>query len=132
MSAKADLQEDLRRVAGRIDALGSPPDGDPDALNRYAHALREEADTAASLGRLEAAVPGDMVFDSRGARRLAANVADVSESFFVAQRMLEQAAHTIRHKANELRDAQEEWARQRSRLDGLRADLEQRIARAKS
>jgi hypothetical protein len=121
------LRDELAGVNAQIRVLGPRPEGDPDALNRVAHAARQEAQTAASLGRLQAAVPREMVFESPGARRVVANIEDVSQSFFAGQQMLEQAAHMIRHKANEIRDAQADWDRAHGGLLARARDLEHRL-----
>jgi hypothetical protein len=121
------LRDELAGVSAQIRALGPRPQGDPDDLDRVAHAAREEARTAASLGRLQAGVPRELVFESPGARRLVANVQDVSQSFFAGQQMLEQAAHVIGHKADEIRDAQAAWDRAHTGLLARSGDIEGRL-----
>ncbi len=121
------LREELDGVNAKLHGLGPRPPGDPDALNRVAHAARQEAETAAEIARLEAAVPREMVFESPGASRLKANVQAVSKSFLTANQMLEQAAHIIRHKANEISDAQMHWDRTHGALLAQSRDISSRL-----
>jgi hypothetical protein len=131
VTAKADHSAEIVQLAARINALGPRPPGDPDELNAFAHVMRREAEKVLGLARREARIPGQLVFESHGAVRLYANIAEVASSFIAAYETLEDAAHAIRHRANQILAAQGDWDARRTSLDGRRAELENLSRRAR-
>lgn len=129
MSARDDLQSRLERVVAGIGGLADRPAGDPVVLAKLAHDVEQHAAAAATLVGRETKIPVDITFDGEGARRLAANVAEVASSFGAASAMLEQAALTLKRRAQQLRQTQDAWARDHRALDEERRDLELRLSR---
>jgi predicted phage gp36 major capsid-like protein len=91
--------------------------------------MRQEADTVASIGRLESAIPESMVFRGPAASRFRANADEVAESLFVAQRILDAAAEDLERRARQIEHAQAEHDRARGGLLDDIADLSRQIAR---
>jgi septal ring factor EnvC (AmiA/AmiB activator) len=125
-----DYSAEIAQLGARINALGPRPPGDPDELNAFAHLMRREADKVLALAQREARIPAQLIFKSHGATRLYANIAEVASSFIAAYETLEDAAHAIRHRANQIVAAQGQWDAQRTSLDGRRADLQNLSRRA--
>jgi uncharacterized protein YukE len=122
-----ELSAGLQAAERALGALGSRPEGDPAALQALARAVRQEADTVASVGRLERAIPETIVFEGPAARRFDANSSQVAESVFVAQRTLDAAADEIEQAAHRIAHAQAEYDRQQKGLVGQVADLGRRL-----
>ncbi|MEA2148664.1 MAG: hypothetical protein QOD69_494 [Solirubrobacteraceae bacterium] len=131
MSGVPDPRDLLQSAMSALSGLGPRPQGDPEALWALARTLRQEADTAAALGRLERSVPDSMVFESRGARRLQANVAEVSESFFTGSRMIDEAADAIAREGHHIHDAQVAYDRSHRDLFAHVTDLEKKVREMK-
>ncbi len=130
MSLFDELSAGLHAAQRALAGLGPRPDGDPAALRALARTVRQEADNAATAGRLEASIPDTIVFEGPAARRLEANVGEVSESLFVAQRILDSAADAILREAREIAEAQAQHDRSRDSLLGQVADFGRRITSA--
>jgi uncharacterized protein YukE len=126
-----DISASLQAAERALGALGPRPEGDPGALHALAGTVRQEADTVASIGRLERAVPETLVFEGPAARRLDANAADVAESLFVSQRTLDDAAAEIERAAHKIEHAQAEYDRHHRGLLGQVADLGHQLAKVK-
>jgi len=122
------LQDQLTRLDNQVSALGRPPTGDHE-LYLLADQVDGEAKAVSSLASKEASVPGPLVFVSGGAVRLLDNIREVTRSYFEVQTMLEQAAHELRRKANDIHDAKIAWDKARYGLDGQRADARNAIER---
>jgi uncharacterized protein YukE len=127
MSLFDELNAGLQAAERALGALGPRPEGDPAALHALAGAVRQEADTVASIGRLERSIPETIVFEGPAARRFDANAAEVAESVFVAQRTLDAAADEIEQAARRIADAQADYDRQHTGLLGEVADLGRRL-----
>jgi uncharacterized protein YukE len=127
MSLFDELNAGLQAAERALGALGPRPEGDPAALQALAGAVRQEADTVASIGRLERSIPETIVFEGPAARRFDANAAEVAESVFVAQRTLDAAADEIEQAARRIADAQADYDRQHTGLLGEVADLGRRL-----
>jgi hypothetical protein len=122
-----DIGDGLRAAERALSSLGPRPKGDPAALAALARAVRREADAAASLGRLESAIPGTMVFVGPAARQFAANAHEVAEACFVTQRQLDAAADAIEKAAHDIADAQRQHDRARHGLMSTIKDLGSRL-----
>jgi uncharacterized protein YukE len=122
-----ELSEGLNAAQRALGALGPRPSGDPEGLRAMARAVRQEADTAASIGRLERSIPETIVFEGPAARRFDANAGEVAESLFVSQRMLDSAADAIEHAASRIAKAQADYDRTHNGLLGQVADLGRRL-----
>jgi hypothetical protein len=118
-----DLNAGLHAAQRALGALGPRPNGDPGALLTLAGVVRQEADDAAGLGRLEASIPGSMVFAGPAASRFRANADDVAKSLVAAQRMLDEAADAIERKARDLAQAQADYDRRHHGLLGQIEDI---------
>ncbi|MEA2148660.1 MAG: hypothetical protein QOD69_490 [Solirubrobacteraceae bacterium] len=129
MSATADLAAQQSSLKARINGLGPPPTGDPAALRAYAQFLEQEAHKAAQIAHHEATLIKQIDFVSGGALRLFSNMAEVAKSFGAAADMLGHAAQMIARRAGHLANAQDDWLRQRTALDGQLAELDRRAAR---
>jgi hypothetical protein len=116
-----DPHELLRQCSRALADLGPRPAGEAAELLALSRSVRQEAETAAALGRQERAVPEAMVFESRGARRLTANVAEVADSFFVTNRRLEHVADALVREARQLEESQVAHDRRRR---ALQADID--------
>jgi hypothetical protein len=123
-----ELQDRLSALDKRVTALGDPPSGDHE-LYMLADQVDAEAKAVSSLASREASVPGPLVFVSGGALRLLDNIREVTRSYFEVQTMLEQAAHELRRKANQIHDDKIAWDKARYALDGQRVDVGQAIDR---
>jgi uncharacterized protein YukE len=122
-----ELSEGLNAAQRALGALGPRPGGDPAGLRALAEAVRQEADTAASIGRLERSIPDTLVFEGPAAKRFDANAADVAESLFVSQRMLDSAADAIEHAAAKIAKAQADYDRTHKGLLGQVADFGRKL-----
>lgn len=127
MSSALKLSDDLRMANARLAAVGPRAVGDPGALRSLAQRVRQEADTVAAGGRLQAAVPDGMVFEGPAARRLAANAGEVAESLFVSSRRLDHVADAIVQAAERLHDAQADHDRLLHTLTAERDAIQRRI-----
>ena len=68
-----------------------------------------------------------MVFESRGARRLTANVAEVADSFAVSTRRLEHVADALVREARQLEEVQVAYDRRHRELQADIDRLRERI-----
>jgi uncharacterized protein YukE len=125
-----DLRAAIGAAEGAIAGLGPRPSGDPGALEALARRVRSEADRAATAGRLERNVVPALDFEGPAAERFDVNAREVSESLFVAQRMLDDAADAIAREARRIETAQHEHDRAHRRLVAQLQDLGREIARA--
>lgn len=126
-----ELSAGLQAAERALGALGPRPDGDPAALHALAGAVRQEADTVASIGRLERSIPETLVFEGPAARRFDSNAAQVAESLFVSQRTLDSAADEIERAARKIAHEQAEYDRHHNGLLGQVADLGRRLTNIK-
>ncbi|MEA2149637.1 MAG: hypothetical protein QOD69_1467 [Solirubrobacteraceae bacterium] len=122
-----DLGAGLHAAERALSALGPRPSGDAAALAALARAARQEADAAASLGRLEASIAATMVFVGPAARQFAGNADEVADALFTTQRMLDAAADAIEHAARAIAHAQAEHDRARNGLLGQIEELGRKL-----
>jgi hypothetical protein len=127
MTPVRDLQAQLRAKRHALAELGPRPPGEGRELEELSRSVRQEAETAATLARRERAIPEPMVFESRGARRLATNVADVTESFAAGSRILDDVADTIARRAGLRHDEQVAYDRRHRELEADIEDLREKI-----
>jgi uncharacterized protein YukE len=126
-----ELSAGLQAAERALGTLGPRPEGDPAALHALARAVRQEADTVASLGRLERSIPETVVFEGPAAQRFDANASQVAESLFVSQRTLDAAADEIERAARTIEHAQAEYDRHHKGLLGQVADFGRRLTHVK-
>lgn len=127
MTPAPDPRERLRESTRALADLGQRPPGEVADLLAVSRSVRQEAETIAALGRQERAVPDGMVFESRGARRLGANVAEVADSFALSTRRLEHVADGLVREARQLEEAQVAYDRRHRELTAHIGELRERI-----
>lgn len=123
-----DIGAGLHAAERALSALGPRPGGDPAALSALARTVRQEADAAAALGRLEASIPSTMVFVGPAAREFAGNAQEVAQALFATQRMLDAAADAIESAARRIAHAQADHDRAHNGLMGQIKDLGHKLS----
>jgi hypothetical protein len=131
MSSVSGLQAQLRAKRHALAELGPRPAAEARELEELSRTVRQEAENAATLARQERAVPEAMVFEGRGARRLAANVADVAESFATGSRMLDDVADAMARRAGVVHDEQAAYDRRHRELQAEVEALREKIRTTK-
>jgi hypothetical protein len=130
--ARAELGAERARLLAQQQHLPKrPSDAEIDALHDLARQLAKEAGKASDLAQHEASVARRTAedFESDGARRLLANMAEVSASFAKAYLMLESAAQAVQAQAGVLRGRQDACDTARMRIATRLYDIEQRLRR---
>lgn len=130
MNLIESLRTAIGAAEGAISALGPRPSGDVPGLRALAAKLRGDAADAAAAGRLQRGIAESVDYEGPAADRFAANAGDVTESLFVAQRMLDDAADEVERAATRIDNAQRDHDRARDRLLDQISDLGRQLGRA--
>lgn len=130
MSLFDQLSSALNSAQHMLNGLGPEPKGDVAGMRALAKAIRAEAETVSTAGHAAGRLGRTVDFHGPAAQQFAGNAALVGGVIGIAVDQLEQAAQQVEREAAKIHREQEQWRRDRHRLEGAVASIAAQLRQA--